>query len=143
MTTATIEKQPSNSAAQPAVSFPPPPKGAPSKSGILLIGLDLGTNKSCVLAGSPGSNDITVSKVLPSVVGYVKDGIVDGIITGNARVLYGEDALRQMLHVDLVAPLAEGVIARQDSALDFMQHVRSLADPTGKAEIRAVVGVPA
>jgi rod shape-determining protein MreB and related proteins len=143
MTTATIEKQPSNSAAQPAVSFPPPPKGAPSKSGILLIGLDLGTNKSCVLAGSPGSTDITVSKVVPSVVGYVKDGIVDGIITGNARILYGQEALEQMLHVDLVAPLDEGVISRPEAARDFMQHIRLLADPSGRAEIRAVVGVPA
>ena len=143
MTTATIEKQPSNPAAQPAVLFPPPAKTPPSKSGILLIGLDLGTNKSCVLAGPTGSTDITVSKVVPSVVGYVKDGIVDGIITGNARILYGQDALEQMLHVDLVAPLDEGVISRPEAARDFMQHIRLLADPSGRAEIRAVVGVPA
>jgi rod shape-determining protein MreB and related proteins len=144
MTTTTIEKQPS-AAASPtsATSFPPSAKPAPAKAGVLLVGLDLGTNKSCVLAGPAGSADITVSKVVPSVVGYVKDGIVDGIITGNARILYGEDALRQMLHVDLVAPLAEGVIARQDQARDFMQHIRLLVDPTARAEIRAVVGVPA
>lgn len=110
---------------------------------MLLVGLDLGTNKSCVLAGTPGAADITVSKVVPSVVGYVKDGIVDGIITGNARTLFGEDALRQMLHVDLVAPLAQGVIARPQAARDFMLHIRGLVDPAGKAEIRAVVGVPA
>ncbi len=143
MTTATIEKQPSGAATQPAVSFPPPARTGPAKSGVLLIGLDLGTNKSCVLAGPPGSTDITVSKVVPSVVGYVKDGIVDGIITGNARILFGQDALDQMLHVDLVAPLDEGVISHPDAARDFMQHIRLLADPSGKAEIRAVVGVPA
>jgi rod shape-determining protein MreB and related proteins len=143
MTTATIEKQPSSTAAQPAVSFPPPARTPSPKSGILLIGLDLGTNKSCVLAGPTGSTDITVSKVLPSVVGYVKDGIVDGIITGNARILYGREALDQMLHVDLVAPLDEGVISRPEAARDFMLHIRQLADPSGRAEIRAVVGVPA
>jgi rod shape-determining protein MreB len=143
MTTATIEKQPLTAGQTAAVSFPPPARTAPSKAGILLIGLDLGTNKSCVLAGPPGSTDITVSKVVPSVVGYVKDGIVDGIITGNAKILYGEDALHQMLHVDLVAPLDEGVISRPDAARDFMQHIRLLADPSGRAEIRAVVGVPA
>jgi rod shape-determining protein MreB and related proteins len=143
MTTATVEKQPSNTAAQPAVSFPPLARTGPAKAGVLLIGLDLGTNKSCVLAGPTGSTDITVSKVVPSVVGYVKDGIVDGIITGNARILFGEEALEQMLHVDLVAPLDEGVISRPDAARDFMQHIRQLADPSGKAEIRAVVGVPA
>jgi rod shape-determining protein MreB and related proteins len=143
MTTATVEKQLSNAAAQPAVSFPPLARTGPAKAGVLLIGLDLGTNKSCVLAGPTGSTDITVSKVVPSVVGYVKDGIVDGIITGNARILFGEEALEQMLHVDLVAPLDEGVISRPDAARDFMQHIRQLADPSGKAEIRAVVGVPA
>jgi rod shape-determining protein MreB len=105
--------------------------------------LDLGTNKSCLLVGPAGSADITVSKVVPSVVGYVKDGIVDGIITGNARILFGEEAIDQMLHVELVAPLAEGVISHPESARDFMQHIRQLADPSGKAEIRAVVGVPA
>jgi rod shape-determining protein MreB len=68
---------------------------------------------------------------------------VDGIITGNARILFGEEAIDQMLHVELVAPLAEGVISHPESARDFMQHIRQLADPSGKAEIRAVVGVPA
>ncbi|HEY4988482.1 MAG TPA: rod shape-determining protein [Opitutaceae bacterium] len=144
MTTATLEKQPPSAPAQPAgTTFPPAARTVPAKGTTLLIGLDLGTNKSCVLAGNPGSTDITVSKVVPSVVGYVKDGIVDGIITGNARVLFGEDALTQMLHVELVAPLAEGVITHPDSARDFMQHIRLLADPSGKADIRAVVGVPA
>jgi rod shape-determining protein MreB len=142
MPTATVEKQPalldSPLAAPPASSRPAAPKGA-----VLLIGLDLGTNKSCVLAGAQGSTDIVVSKVVPSVVGYVKDGIVDGIITGNARILYGEEALRQMLHADLAAPLAEGVIARPEAARDFLLHIRTLADPTGRADIRAVVGVPA
>jgi len=143
MTTATLEKQPAAPAPSPAASALPPARPGQAKSNTLLIGLDLGTNKSCVLAGPPGSTDITVSKVIPSVVGYVKDGIVDGIITGNARILYGEDALSQMLHVELVAPLAEGVISRPEAARDFMLHLRQLADPSGKAEIRAVVGVPA
>ena len=138
MTTTTIERQPPAAPAQAT-----PAKPVQGKASILLLGLDLGTNKSCLLAGPSGSTDITVSKVVPSVVGYVKDGIVDGIITNNARILYGEDALTQMLHVDLVAPLAEGVISHPDAARDFMQHIRLLADPTGNAEIRAVVGVPA
>jgi rod shape-determining protein MreB len=145
MTTATLEKQPAaSSQTTPPLTFAPPAKpAATTKTSTLLIGLDLGTNKSCVLAGPAGSTDITVSKVVPSVVGYVRDGIVDGIITGNARILFGEDALRQMLHVNLIYPLAEGVIDRPDAARDFMQHIRLLADPTGRADIRAVVGVPA
>ena len=128
-----------------AVAQPPAPASTSRSSTkkTILVGFDLGTNKSCVLAGAAGTTDITVSKVVPSVVGYVKDGIVDGIIAGNRRVLFGEDALASMLHVRLVAPLAEGVIAEPEAARDFLQHIRSLADPTGGAEIRAVVGVPA
>ena len=42
-----------------------------------------------------------------------------------------------------VAPLAEGVIQHPDAARDFLKHIRTLADPSGQAEIRAVVGVPA
>jgi rod shape-determining protein MreB len=119
------------------------PRPSAAKTKTLLVGFDLGTNKSCVLAGAPNSTDIAVSKVVPTVVGYVKDGIVDGIIAGNAQVLYGDDALRNMLHVRLVAPLAAGVISAPDAARDFLRHARSLVDPSGNAEIRAVIGVPA
>ncbi len=113
------------------------------KTKTILVGFDLGTNKSCLLAGPVGTTDITVSKVVPSVIGYVKDGIVDGIIAGNRSVLFGDDALSSALHVRLVAPLTQGIIAEPAAARDFLQHIGSLADPTGQAEIRAVVGMPA
>lgn len=146
MTTAIAEK-PAPASASPNASQPSQNAAARAPAArtakTVLVGFDLGTNKSCVLAGPPGSTDITVSKIVPSVVGYVKDGIVDGIIAGNASTLYGEEALRNLLHVRLVAPLEEGVIAHPDSARDFFRHIRSLVDPTGQAEIRAVVGVPA
>ncbi len=135
---------------KPPVTLPPnstsTPLGARSptgKSKTILVGFDLGTNKSCVLAGAPGSTDIVVSKVVPTAVGYVKEGIVDGIIAGNAQILYGDEALRNMLHVRLVSPLAEGVITDPDTARDFMRHLRTIVDPSGNAEIRAVIGVPA
>lgn len=115
----------------------------PSKTKTVLVGFDFGTNKSCVLAGPAGTNDITVSKVVPTVVGYVKDGIVDGIVAGNRSVLFGDDALQNMLHVRLVQPMTHGIVTEQDAARDFLKHIRSLADPSGTAEIRAVAGVPA
>ncbi|HWA86459.1 MAG TPA: rod shape-determining protein [Opitutus sp.] len=144
MPTATAEK-PVPAAAIPAnapnaVVNPP---ARPSKTRTVLVGFDLGTNKSCLLAGPTGSTDITVSKIVPTVIGYVKDGIVDGIVAGNKPILFGEDALQNMLHVRLVAPLTDGVIADPGAARDFLRHARSLVDPAGGAEIRAVVGVPA
>jgi len=120
-----------------------PVRTAKAADKTMLAGFDLGTNKSCILAGPAGTSDITLSKVLPTVVGYVKEGIVDGIIAGNATILFGEDALNNMLHVDLVAPIAEGVIAHPAATRDFFQRARSLIDPSGQAEIRTVVGIPA
>lgn len=144
MTTATIDRPASSATPPPAPGAGiPPVRLTASKASGYLVGLDLGTNKSCVLAGPQGSNDITFSKVIPSLVGYVKDGIVDGIITGNEKILYGEEARRQMLHVELAVPLAKGVIVHPDAARDFMRHIRLMIDPTGRADIRAVVGIPA
>ncbi|MCR6657041.1 MAG: rod shape-determining protein [Opitutus sp.] len=119
------------------------PQNRSTKTKTILVGFDLGTNKSCVLAGQPNSTDIGVSKVVPTVVGYVKEGIVDGIVAGNSPIIFGEEALRNMLHVRLVAPLERGVVAHPEAARDFLKHIRSLVDPAGTAEIRAVVGVPA
>ena len=144
MTTATLDKPPvtagsaTNTTATASVT-----RSANPKSKTLLVGFDLGTNKSCVLAGAATGTDILVSKVVPTVVGYVKDGIVDGIIAGNAKTIFGEDAVRNMLHARLVAPVAEGIIREPGAARDFLQHLRTIVDPAGTAEIRAVVGMPA
>lgn len=139
MTTATLEKPSVTTTSAPAAT----PAARPAKAKTILVGFDFGTNKSCVLAGPPGTTDVATSKVVPTVVGYVKDGIVDGIIAGNAQTIYGEDALRNMLHARLVAPMAQGVIAEADAAHDFLKHLRSLLDPATQAELRAVIGVPA
>jgi rod shape-determining protein MreB and related proteins len=109
----------------------------------LLVGLDLGTNKSCVLASPAQSNDLALSKIIPTVVGYAKEGLVEGIIINNAPMLFGDEALQHLQQVNLVTPVENGVITHREPARDFLRHVRSLVDPTGKSEIRAVIGVPA
>jgi len=142
MSTATIEKPASASASAATSGTPAASRRVDRRT--ILAGFDLGTNKSCILAGPAGTSDVTVSKIVPSVVGYVRDGIVDGIIAGNASILYGEDALKNFLHVNLVAPLANGVIVHPDAARDFFRHIRSLIDgAAATTEIRTVVGVPA
>src|SRR5688572_25779426 len=144
MTNATVEKPPvTTGSANSTAPAPSATRTATPKSKTILVGFDLGTNKSCVLAGAATGTDILISKVVPTVVGYVKDGIVDGIIAGNAKTIFGEDAVRNMLHARLVAPVAEGIIAEPTAARDFLQHLRGVVDPTGTAEIRAVVGMPA
>jgi rod shape-determining protein MreB and related proteins len=139
MTTATTEKTSASTTSAPAATA----AVRRTDRRTLLVGFDLGTNKSCLLAGPPNSTDVTVSKIVSTVVGYVKDGIVDGIIAGNASVLFGEEAQKNFLHVNLVAPLANGVIAQPDAARDFFRHMRSLVDTNGAVELRAVIGIPA
>src|SRR3954470_8886650 len=119
-TAATLDKPPgaTGTPASPNSPSPTGPRSSAPKSKTILVGFDLGTNKSCVLAGNANGNDIAVSKVVTTVVGYVKDGIVDGIIAVNAQVLFGDDALRNMLHVRLVAPVSRGVVAEPAAARD-------------------------
>lgn len=145
MTTATVEKKVPAAAIPSNLDRPaeaPPMRRAGERKRIL-AGFDLGTNASCVVAGPAENRDITVSKVVPSVVGYAREGLVDGIIAGNATLLVGEEALNHRLQLRLVAPLEDGVIAHRDAARDLIQRIRAVIDPSGGAEIRVVIGVPA
>lgn len=141
MTTATIEKKSAPVSERAAEALPQQRRSGDRKR--VLVGFDLGTNASCVLAGPAESSEISISKIIPTVVGYAREGLVDGIIAGNATLLVGEEALTHRLQVKLIAPLENGVIAHPDSARDFIHRVRGVIDPAGSAEIRAVIGVPA
>lgn len=135
----------SEPAAAPAATTPGPQSTAARRTDrkTILVGFDLGTNKSCVIAGAPNTNDIALGKIIPSVVGYVKPGVINGIIPGNAEMLFGEEALKNRLHLNLIPPLADGVIKNPEPARDFLRYARRVVDPAGTAEIRAVIGVPA
>jgi len=109
----------------------------------IVLGFDFGTNKSCLITGSADADDIQLGKIVPTVVGYVKEGIINGIIPGDADVLFGDEALKNRLHVSMVTPLGDGVIENAEAAGDFINHIRDLVDPSGTAEIRAVIGLPA
>jgi len=115
----------------------------PTERKRVLVGFDLGTNASCILAGSADAKDVAVSKIIPTVVGYAREGLVDGIIANNATTLIGDEALTHRLQLKVTAPLEDGIIAHPAAAKDFIKRLRSIIDPSGVAEIRAVVGVPA
>ncbi|HEY8994816.1 MAG TPA: rod shape-determining protein [Lacunisphaera sp.] len=151
MTTTTIEKKPvitapSQSAATAFIERPLESGATPRRAGDrkrVLVGFDLGTNASCILAGPAESRDASVSKIIPTVVGYAREGLVDGIIANNATTLIGEEALAHRLQMKVVAPLEDGIIAQVEPAREFIKRVRAIIDPSGTAEIRAVIGVPA
>lgn len=141
MTTTTIEKKPADRPATVTLDTPPPRRAGDRRK--ILVGFDLGTNASCILAGPAEGKDITVSKVIPTIVGYAREGLVDGIVANNATTLIGEEALTHRLQMKMIAPLEDGIIAHAEPARDFIRRVRTVIDPTNAAEIRAVIGVPA
>lgn len=123
----------------------PPANGVGPRSTkkTLLVGLDLGTNTSCLLASPAGSNDFALSKVYPTVVGYVREGIVNGILPGDANVLFGDEAIQNRIHLDLVWPLHDGIVENLTAVRDYLRWLRNTADPNNEHEIRAVIGMPA
>lgn len=108
----------------------------------LLVGLDWGTNLSSLHAARRDSTELMVQEQIPTVVGYAQENVLDGILPGDARVLFGKLAQKHRAHMRLVRPLQGGVIADREAARDFAKHLRSRL-PDSAGEIRAVIGMPA
>ncbi len=115
----------------------------PVSNQTLLLGFDWGTHTSCIQGALAGSPEVALNHLVPTVVGYAKEGIVADLLPDNARVLFGQEALKHRLHLRLVAPMVDGVVADLPAARDFARHVRSLINAPEGTEIRAVIGVPA
>ena len=49
------------------------------------------------------------------LLNYPEDGILAGILPGNSKMLHGDEALVNSLHLRLVHPLNDGVIADLDA----------------------------
>ncbi|MCP5522607.1 MAG: rod shape-determining protein [Verrucomicrobiales bacterium] len=136
---------PAPASAAPAASGDTATAPAPRapKADAALVGLDLGTNKTCIKAAYIGSGELLASAVVPTLVGYTKEGIVENLLPGNAKVLYGEMAAKNRLYLRCVPPLVDGVVEDMSAAKDFLRHVRQLMKIPAGVELRTVVGVPA
>lgn len=117
--------------------------GTATERAVLLLGFDWGTNKCCLKGAYGGSHELAADHVIPTVVGYAKDGVVEGLLPDNASVLFGEEAIRQRLHLNLVQPMVDGVIRDTAAARDYARYLRSLMDIAPGTEVRAVIGIPA
>lgn len=110
---------------------------------VMMLGFDWGTNKCCIKGAYGGQNELAADCIIPTVVGYAKEGVLESLLPENASVLFGEEAIRQRLHLNLVHPMADGVIRDANAARDFARHLRSLMETSAGTEVRAVIGVPA
>ena len=89
--------------------------------------------------GTEASN----GELYPTIVGYPEDGILSGILPGNAKMLHGDEAIANELHLRLVYPLSDGVIGDFDAAKSYLHYLRKKVDPEFKREVLCVIGIPA
>jgi rod shape-determining protein MreB len=105
------------------------------------VGIDLGTSRTSI-ATSTGRQLTT-----RTCVGYPKDVIAQKRF-GKPHLL-GDEALENRLALELVWPLAEGVICEDAKALEatslILQHIIDLALPEKRSgdQVYAAIGVPA
>ena len=120
----------------------PPAKKTPKSSSAapLHVGIDLGTSRSAAAA----SNGKTAW--VESYVGWPKDFVARKML--GEPVLYGEDAVRHRMSLDLVRPLEGGVIREgserdQEAVRELVRHLlEAVVDEDGQP-VRAAIGVPA
>jgi rod shape-determining protein MreB len=113
------------------------------RAGVVKAGFDFGTNIS-VIKAMEGDRELDIKPdIIFTVVGYPKPGILPGILPRGKTVLFGEDAMKFRVHLNLRWPLNKGCVNDAEAAKDFIAHLRSLIDPEGTKEIWAVVGCPA
>jgi rod shape-determining protein MreB len=107
----------------------------------LFVGIDLGTSRSAVSA-STGSREW-----VQSYVGWPKDFIAQQVV--GSAVLFGADALKNRLSLDVFRPLQHGVIKEgiersEEAVKEIIKYLISLVEEEGaEKEVYAVVGVPA
>jgi rod shape-determining protein MreB len=116
------------------------------KSGALFVGIDLGTSRASI-ATSNG-----VREVVPTYVGYPRDNISKELL--GVEPLFGELALKHRLSVELIRPLAHGVIRNGSksgksqnknlvAAQQLVRHLLHRANAKPGQAIYGVIGAPA
>ena len=138
---ATTAPPPSAPASEPA-SQPTQAAAPQGNASYILAGVDIGTNTSCVHAIDAETGEDICAVVVPTIVGFSDHGILAGILPGDSQELFGFDALDHGLHLKITHPLVDGVIKDLEATSKFVKYLRGLIDPSGKATIHAVVGIP-
>jgi rod shape-determining protein MreB len=107
---------------------------------ILFVGIDLGTSRSSISASN------TTREWIESYVGWPRDFISQQVV--GRPVLFGAEALKNRLSLDLCRPLERGVIKEgieknEEAVKEIIRYLIELAKPGPEQKIYAVVGVPA
>jgi len=117
---------------------------AGSQPEALYVGIDLGTSQASISASNG------VREVIPTYVGYPMDNISTELL--GDEPLFGELALKHRLSVDLVRPLAKGVIQSDGENADekclkasqqLVQYLLKKTRPLPGQPVYGVIGAPA
>jgi len=120
--------------------------GKKSETGVLYLGIDLGTSRTSVAASN--GQRVTVS----SHVGYPKDVVSRKLLKKD--ILFGDEALSHRLSCRFYRPLAAGVLKLSNNKTDDVEgNLKAAADlireiirqsrPRADELVYAVIGVPA
>lgn len=115
-------------------------KESPTKKDKLFVGIDLGTSSSAIVASN------SKKSMVESYVGWPKDFIAAKVL--RKSVLFGQEALKNRLSLDIFRPLEHGVIKEgtdkeEESVKELIRHLIQLVKPEKDQQVFAVVGVPA
>lgn len=115
-------------------------KEAKREDNIVFVGIDLGTSRSSISASN------NTREWIESYVGWPKDFIALQVV--GRPVLFGAEALKNRLSLDLCRPLEHGVIKEgiersEEAVKELIKYLIELAKPEPDQKIHAVVGVPA
>jgi rod shape-determining protein MreB len=122
-------------------------EGTKTETGVLYLGVDLGTSRTSVAA----SNGQRVT--LSSHVGYPKDVVSRKLL--KKEVLFGDEAVSHRLSCNFYRPLAAGVLkltsnkttedveGNLKAAADLIREIIRQARPRKDELVYAVIGVPA
>ena len=104
------------------------------------MGIDLGTSSSAIIASNGTKSWIE------SYVGWPKDFIAAKVV--KKPVLFGMEAIKNRLSLDIRKPLEGGVIKEgtekeAESVRELIRHLIELVKPEKTQRVLAVVGVPA
>ena len=113
-------------------------KTAPTEP--LHVGIDLGTSRSAAVAANGQRAWVE------SWVGWPKDFVAQKML--GEPVLFGEEAVKHRLSLELVRPLEGGVIREgstrdQEAVHELIRHLVEAVRPAEGQPVRAAVGVPA
>jgi rod shape-determining protein MreB len=115
-------------------------KDSKREDNIVFVGIDLGTSRSSISASN------NTREWIESYVGWPKDFIAHQVV--GKSVLFGADALKNRLSLDLCRPLEHGVIKEgiersEEAVKEIIKYLIELAKPSPDQKVYAVVGVPA